>query len=218
MTSPARSASRSHNEGPAVDLLLVRHAEPERVEGGSGMRADPTLTARGKEQAAALAAWLAYEEVHAVVSSPMRRAVETAAPTAAAHDLMVETVDGLAEFDAEADDYIPIEELKATNDPRWQAMASGTWQGTGGEDPQVFRDRVLRAFDEIVSRHAGRRVVAVCHGGVVNCIVGSLVGVARPLWFEPAYSSLHRIAASRSGVRSIVTLNETAHLIARRIT
>jgi probable phosphoglycerate mutase len=201
-----------------VDLLLVRHAEPERVAGGTGVRADPPLTARGKEQAAALAAWLAHEPVDAVLSSPMRRALETAEPTAAAHEVVVEIVDGLAEFDAQADDYIPIEELKATNDPRWRAMASGTWEGAGGEEPEVFRTRVLAAFDDVVARYAGRRVVAVCHGGVVNCVVGSLLGIGKPLWFEPAYSSLHRIAASRSGVRSIVTLNETAHLIARRLT
>jgi hypothetical protein len=36
------------------------------------------------------------------------------------------------------------------------------------------------------------------------------------LWFDPGYTSLSRVAASRAGVRSVVTLNETAHLEARR--
>ena len=55
------------------------------------------------------------------------RARETAAPIAAAHGLDVEIVDGLVEYDVQADDYIPIEELKATNDPRWHAMVEGRW-------------------------------------------------------------------------------------------
>jgi probable phosphoglycerate mutase len=33
-----------------------------------------------------------------------------------------------------------------------------------------------------------------------------------PGFFYPNYTSIHRVAASRSGVRSIVTVNETAHL------
>ena len=38
------------------------------------------------------------------------------------------------------------------------------------------------------------------------------IGIERPLWFEPAYASISRVAASRTGVRSIVSVNETAHL------
>jgi probable phosphoglycerate mutase len=199
-----------------MDLLLVRHAEPERVEGGTGVRADPPLTARGRTQAERLAQWLAHEHVDAVVSSPQRRARETAAPIATAHGLDVAVVEGLVEWDVEADHYIPVEELKATNDPRWRAMVEGVFTDIGGEDPTLFRKRVLATVDQIVAMHAGRRVVAVCHGGVVNVALGAVLGIDRPLWFDPGYTSLSRIAASRGGVRSVVTLNETAHLEARR--
>jgi probable phosphoglycerate mutase len=199
-----------------MDLLLVRHAEPERVEGGTGIPADPSLTTRGLTQAAALARWLASEPIDAVVSSPLLRAVQTAQPIADDHGLSVTIEDGFAEFDVQADDYIPIEELKAANDPRWQAMVDGTWEGTGGEHPNDFRRRVLGALDDVIARYAGQRVVAVCHGGVVNCVMGSVLDIERPLWFNPAYTSLHRMMASRSGARSVVSLNETAHLEARR--
>jgi hypothetical protein len=43
-----------------------------------------------------------------------------------------------------------------------------------------------------------------------------VLGVDRLLWFDPHYTSLSRMVASRSGVRSIVSLNERAHLDARR--
>ena len=35
--------------------------------------------------------------------------------------------DGLAEFDQNSSEYVPVEELKAANDPRWLAMAAGEW-------------------------------------------------------------------------------------------
>jgi probable phosphoglycerate mutase len=199
-----------------MDLLLVRHAEPERIEGGTGVQANPPLTARGVEQAQRLADWLAHERIDVVVSSPQRRALETAAPIARLQGTDVVVVDALVEFDVHADHYIPVEELKATNDPRWRAMVDGTWHDADGENAELFRARVLTAVDTLITAYPGQRVVAVCHGGVVNVALGAVLGVDRMLWFDPAYTSLSRIAASRRGVRSVVTLNETAHLDARR--
>jgi probable phosphoglycerate mutase len=44
-----------------MELLLIRHALPVRVEGAEGTAADPDLSDLGHEQAKALAAWLADE-------------------------------------------------------------------------------------------------------------------------------------------------------------
>ena len=199
-----------------MNLAWVRHAEPERIESGSGIPANPSLTERGSAQAARLAEWLAHEHVDAVLSSPQRRAIETAEPVAARHGLTLEVVDGIVEYDVQSDHYIPVEELKATNDERWTAMVEGRWTDFGGEAPDVFTRRVADAVDEIVGRYPGKNVVAVCHGGVINVALASVLGVARPLWFDPMYTSISRMAASRGGVRSIVSVNERAHLEARR--
>ena len=43
-------------------------------------------------------------------------------------------------------------------------------------------------------------------------IVLGLTGAGRTGFFYPNYTSIHRVAASRSGVRSIITINETSHL------
>ena len=197
-----------------MDLLWVRHGEPERIAPGRGVPADPPLTALGHEQAQRLAAWLAPEPIDAVISSPLRRATETAAPIAASHGLVVEVVDGLIEYDSKSDHYIPTEELSATKDERWLAMVEGRWESFGADPPDVFVARIAMTVDTIVDRFAGQRVVAVCHGGVVNVALGLVLGIGgdRPLWFEPGYSSLHRVKASRSGVRSIGSVNELAHL------
>jgi probable phosphoglycerate mutase len=53
----------------------------------------------------------------------------------------------------------------------------------------------------------------VCHGGVINAYVSHCLGLPNSRgFFYPNYTSIHRIAAARSGERSIVTLNETSHL------
>jgi len=151
-----------------------------------------------------------------VLSSPQRRAIETAEPIARAHGLEVQVVEGLVEYDVQSDSYIPMEELRATNDPHLSAMYEGRWEEFGAESTETFRLRVATTLDEVVAAHPGRRVVAVCHGGVINVALAVVLGLDRHLWFDPHYTSLSRMVASRTGVRSLASLNERAHLVARR--
>jgi probable phosphoglycerate mutase len=201
-----------------VDLLLIRHAEPVRIApgAGGGGPVDPVLTSRGRDEAARLAAWLASEPIDAVISSPLQRATQTADPVARAHGLELEIGPDLVEYDANADHYIPAEELKAERDARWHAMLEGRWEDFGGEPPDQFRARILPSLDGIIGRFPGGRVAVVCHGGVINVYLAALLGLDRDLWFEPGYTSISRVAAARSGPRSLVTLNETAHLLGVR--
>jgi probable phosphoglycerate mutase len=199
-----------------MELLWVRHAEPERIAPGSGVPADPGLTARGREQAQRLADWVAHEHIDAILSSPKRRAQETAAPIAGALGLEVEVVEGIVEYDVQSDHYIPMEELRRTDQERLRDMVEGRWETFGGESTEVFRARVSKAVDDIIATHPGQTVVAVCHGGVVNVALALVLGLEQPLWFDPHYTSLSRMVASRSGVRSVSSLNERAHLVGRR--
>jgi 2,3-bisphosphoglycerate-dependent phosphoglycerate mutase len=198
-----------------VDLLLIRHAEPVRIAPGSSPApADPGLTPRGRLQAMRLATWLEHEPIDAVLSSPLRRARETAQLVGDGLDVDVEIVDDLMEYDAEADYYIPVEEMRETRDHHWRAMIEGRWEELGGEPPDRFRARIVPCVDAVIERFAGGRVAAVCHGGVINVYLAALLGLERHLWFEPGYTSISRVAAARTGERSVVTLNETAHLVA----
>jgi probable phosphoglycerate mutase len=64
----------------------------------------------------------------------------------------------------------------------------------------------------MINAHPGQRVLAICHGGVINVALAEILGMKRSLFFEPAYASVHRVAGSRKGVRTVVSMNETAHL------
>ena len=194
---------------------MIRHALPERRENTDGP-ADPGLTTAGRRQAEHMANYLAAESVHAVYTSPLRRALETAAPLCAAIGVDPVVVDDLAEFDRYATEYIPLEELKAAGDPRFLDLINGV--DVGGVDdadqPEAFVERVVAAIEAIIATHSGENVAVVCHGGVINSYVATVIGLpARPPgFFYPNYTSIHRIAAARSGVRSLVTLNETSFL------
>lgn len=195
----------------------MRHGLPVRVEGAEGP-ADPVLTDEGRRQSERLAEWLAHEHIDHLMSSTLRRAQQTAAPVGDRLGLGVELVQGLSEFDADADSYIPIEELRQTRDPRFFALVEGRWDELGSTvDPSAFADLVHTTIEGVIERFPGQRVAVVCHGGVINLYLGRILGAERHLWFEPGYTSISRVAASRDGHRTIVSLNETAHLIATRV-
>jgi probable phosphoglycerate mutase len=197
-----------------MDLVLVRHAEPVRVVVAEGP-ADPPLTERGRDQAHATAAWLASERVDAIYTSPLQRARETAEAIASRHSCDVRVEDGIAEYDRQSEFYIPVEELKTTTDPElqahWRALAEDRLEDVV-EDAHTFRPRVVAAVERLIAEHPGQSVMAVCHGGVINVALAEIIGLARSLWFEPAYASIHRVAASRAGIRTIRSINETGHL------
>ena len=194
-----------------MELLIIRHGLPVRRELTEGV-ADPELAPQGREQAQHLARYLESEQIDAVYASPMARARETAAPLAAALDTQIRISPGVAEWDQNSPEYVPVEELKAANDPRWQAMLSGEW--SSDESEADFRARVLQAFETIVDDHRGEKVAVVCHGGVINGYLSHVLGLGEFArgFFYPNYTSINRIAAASSGERSIVTVNETSHL------
>ena len=199
-----------------MELILIRHAEPHRVEADAngGGPADPGLTTRGREQSARLAEWLAAEPITHVVSSPLRRARETAAPIATRLGLELEVDRELREYDTGSGSYIPIEELRAAKNDDWYATIEGRWDVLGHEPPSAVGDRVVPRFEELIARFPGRTVAVVAHGGVINVYLAHVVGLDAALWFHPEYTSISRVRAARSGERSLVSLNDTAHLLA----
>ena len=195
-----------------MELVLVRHALPVRIDATEhGGPADPGLSDLGRQQAGRLVDALAHDDVDVLFSSPAARALETAEPLAAKLGLPLQVEPGLAEFDKDHGAYVPVEELRAENDPRWHALVRGELQDSG-VDPQAFRRTVVEAVEEIVTRYPGRRAVLFSHSGTINAYTGHVLGQERVLWFAPAYASITRVGAARDGRRGVVSLNETGHV------
>ena len=193
-----------------MELLLVRHALPVRRELEVGV-ADPELSEDGHAQAKLLAGYLNAERLDAIYASPLRRAQQTAEPVAEGAGLEIVLEPAVAEWDQHSNEYVPIEELKANDDPRWQAMVRGEWT-SHDETPEQFNARIVGALERIIAEHRGGRVAVVCHGGVINGYLAHVLGLREHSFFYPNYTSIHRVASASTGERSIVTVNETTHL------
>ncbi|MBB5913728.1 putative phosphoglycerate mutase [Nocardia transvalensis] len=198
-----------------MQLVLVRHAQPQRLFTTSGP-ADPGLTELGAEQAGRVPAALTRMEggphrVTRVVSSPQRRARETAAPAAEKLGLPVDVLDDLAEYDRDLPVYIPIEDARREFEATYDRIKAGYLPEQ--IDGPAFVGRVLRTVDEIVAAASPADTVAVfAHGGVINVLLQDVLGLERPLTFPIDYCSITRILYSRTGSRTAATVNENGHV------
>lgn len=192
-----------------MELILIRHALPVRMESADGSPVDPHLSREGVAQAQALADWWGRRRLDRLYVSPLRRARETAEPLCAALGLEATVEPGVVEFDRDAGEYIPIEELKRSDYPRWKAFVDGGLDEV--VDLAAFRDTVIGSLERIIDENAGRRVAIVCHGGVINTWAASVLGLEPRLFFDPDYTSLNRFLAARSGERNVASLNEIPH-------
>lgn len=159
-----------------MHLYLIRHGEShvnlkEWVSGNL----DEGLTDLGRQQAAALAAWLPGEvpTVHAFYSSTMRRARETTQPLALAYGCEAQFDDRLREIGNNRYDHTawPSDELPRHYAEYWgseRPFSTVTPMVEGGETFMHFRTRVGLFIEELVEHHRNEVVLAVCHGGVVE--------------------------------------------------
>jgi probable phosphoglycerate mutase len=159
-----------------MELVLVRHALPVRIDATDhGGPADPGLSELGQRQAARVVEALAHDDVDALYSSPAARALETAEPLAAKLGLPLQVEPGIVEFDRDHGSYVPVEELRAENDPRWHALVRGELQDSG-VDPEAFRSSVVAAIEAIVASHPGGRAVLFSHSGTIKPTPGTCWG------------------------------------------
>lgn len=193
-----------------MNLLLIRHALPTRIERTEG-RADPPLSEEGQRQAKLLGEWLKHEPIHALYASHLMRAQQTAQPIADAHGLDIVTEPDVAEFDRDASSYIPFEEIDR-NSAEFRAIVTGDYTAIGGPDPKEFIGNIVAAMDRIITTHPSQTVAVVCHAGVINAYVATILGLDRVIFFGPGYTSVNRVLANSSGLRNVGSLNELAHL------
>ncbi|HET8643077.1 MAG TPA: bifunctional RNase H/acid phosphatase, partial [Pseudonocardiaceae bacterium] len=169
---------------PPTRLVLLRHGQTEHsIRRAYSGRGDLPLTSTGETQAALaakrLAGLTALTEVVAVVSSPLRRAVQTAEPVAAQLGLPVTVHDGLIEADYGDWEGMTFAEVAARNPDlhaRW--LHDTSVAPPGGESLDSVRRRVRRARDALIVDHPGATVVVVSHVAPVK----TLLAIALDAW------------------------------------
>ena len=197
-----------------MELLVIRHARPVRDEAPEGGSADPDLADLGRLQAEATADYLADEGIDHIVSSSMKRALQTAEPLAERLGLPIERLDDLRESDHRSQIYVPAEEMERDDpsvahyfDP--DADINETIFLDGYEE---FRTRVERGFEHVIRTNRSRTVAVFCHGMVTGVYLQILLGIDDPLSLLVDYCGITRVAASSTGLRTVRSVNETHHV------
>jgi probable phosphoglycerate mutase len=160
-------------------LYLARHGATEltaedRFSGSVGV----DLSDEGRRQAARLGERLRGEAVTAIYASPLSRALETAGLVAGACGLPVETRDGLREISHGRWEGLTRREVEARFGEEYASWEQDpfTFAPEGGESGVAVLARALPVVREIVTRHAGQRVVVVSHKATIRLVLSSLLG------------------------------------------
>jgi probable phosphoglycerate mutase len=205
-----------------MQLLLVRHGRPHQVDGHDQV-VDPALDDLGLAQAQAVAVALSsgtYGRVTGVASSTMRRALETARPTAEALGLRVQTDQRLVELDDGATRYGNGFSEHATRAEAWAAINAGRWNGHVF-DPAAFTARVVEGMLAVADASRAEQPAAgaaegtlavFCHGGVISAFLGHVARTAQPLFVTPDHGSVTRILLEPDGYLEVLSVNERSHL------
>jgi len=194
-------------------IVVVRHGETEPNRAGVLLgHADPALTTTGREQAEAVAKALdAPTAPVAVVSSPLRRAVETAEAIASAWKMDVEREERLieidyGEWDERAFGDVPAEELR-----RWRADPA--YAPPGGESLTALQARVSPCAADLLERAGDNGVViAVSHVSPIKAAVAWALAVGPEIaWrLRLDIASITRIARGPDGGPIVRSFNERA--------
>jgi probable phosphomutase (TIGR03848 family) len=165
---------------PVVTVLLVRHGRSSANAAATlaGRASGVRLSDDGHAQAAAVAGRLAGLPVAAVISSPLERCTETAAPIAAALGLTSETDDRLVECDYGDWTGRPLAEL--SKDPAWRVVQDHASAAVfpGGESLRGMQQRAVDAVRDRNARLApGGLWVAVTHADVIKAVLADALGM-----------------------------------------
>jgi len=203
--------------GPATRLLLLRHGEtPLTAEKRFSGRGDPELSERGVAQARAAAARLSsYGDIAAVVSSPLRRAMQTASIVADSLGVNVVVDEGLVETDFGAWEGLTFAEVRARFPAEMQAWLDNPAVGPpGGESFTATFARVGAARERLLASYPGLRVVVASHVTPIKAIVREALGApAQALYrmhLDPA--SLTTVEWYADGPAVLTGLNDVSHL------
>lgn len=159
-------------------VLLIRHAQVDPVGNWlAGRTRGIHLNEKGQMQAQELARRLANAKLHAIYSSPLERAQETAHFLACSKSLEVQTCDALTDVDFGAWTGKTFEALDALPEWRLFNQSRACARIPGGETMLDVVRRMVRAIDLLRDRHEGTNIAVVSHCDPIRAAVVHYAGM-----------------------------------------
>lgn len=197
-------------------VLAVRHGETAwnretRIQG----QLDIPLNPLGLAQAQRLAQALDGQGLHAIYSSDLARARQTAEAVASLQGLTVLLDAGLRERGFgmfEGLTWAEIETRWPTESERWRRR-DPEFAAQGGESLQDFYGRAVATVETLAARHPGQTVLIVAHGGVLDCLYRAAArqSLQAARSWTLGNASINRLLYSQSGL-TLMGWNDDNHL------
>lgn len=180
-------------------LFLIRHGRPEAAWGGAG--SDPGLRPEGREQAEAAARTLMEAGRFLVVSSPMKRCQETAAPYAALGAAPVQLEPRVSEIVAPND----VADRQAWLLDRFPWRSVGASRGWGMLEPGLhnWRDAMLNFM-----RGVSEDTAVFTHFIAINVMTGAAMGSDKTVVCRPDHASITEIEVHDGALRLVSAARE----------
>lgn len=176
-----------------MQIVLVRHGATDwNLQGRCQGATDRDLSEVGLRQAAHTAALLTGEAIHAIYSSNLRRARQTAEVISQPHNLPVMIEEGVRELDHGELEGLTFNEIKENYSEfliRWRSEPADI-RVPGGERLADVAERAWNGLNEIVRRHReAPGILVVSHNfpilGIVCRITGTPLNEYRAFHLEP---------------------------------
>lgn len=177
----------------SVQIVLVRHGATDwNLQGRCQGATDRELHVAGIRQAEDIAAILAKESIHAIYSSGLKRARQTASLISRPHNLPVIVEHDIRELDHGALEGLTFNEIKDSYPDflqRWRTEPA-EMQVPDGERLVDVADRAWNGLNRIVERHpSAEKLVVVSHNfpilGIVCKVTGTDLNQYRSFHLDP---------------------------------
>lgn len=187
-------------------FLLIRHATTDAVgQRLSGRLAGVDLNAAGRAQARQLALRLAHLPLAAIYSSPLERAIQTAAPLAQLLQLPTQVCPDFLELDLGEWTNGSIADMRDNPEfQRFNAFRSGT-RIPGGELMAEAQLRMITGLEKLHLRHRQQTVAVVSHGDPIKAALAYYAGIHLDLF--------QRLEISPASVSVVELYDETARIL-----
>ena len=162
-----------------TEIILARHGETEwNVAEIFRGRIDIELNETGIKQAELLADYLGERKIEAIYSSPLKRALRTAAIIARFHQLNVEITPGLIDFDYGNWQGLPHQEVKDKYEKLYTEWIDNPDQVKmpAGESLNDVRLRAIAVVANVIAKYEDI-VILVSHRVVNKVLICALLGL-----------------------------------------
>ncbi len=161
-------------------IYIVRHGQSlGNLKGGFAGHTDYPLSELGHKQARLTADFLKNEHIETVISSPLSRAMQTAAPIADDRNIKILPDEGFIEMNFGDWEDMAIEEVEKKYDGAftvWKTQMYKTVCPNGESTVQCY-NRAVNALEKTAKKYEGHDICITTHGAVIKCLCCYLHGM-----------------------------------------